>query len=154
MHIPLLVWSNFNSLHISEWIILPTQSCVVLHSFFANLLHSLSMWLMVSTLSLHSLHLLLPLLLLLLLKNNIIKRKCEHETYINCYFMLRRSQRLFLITNADEAHTTFKSSQENQCLLFVYTFLRLTPCLTVTLHFVSCRVICRRQISEYLSRAR
>ena len=54
----LFVWSNLNFLHISQWITLLTQSCLVLYSFCANLLHSLIMWLMVSSLSLHSLHLL------------------------------------------------------------------------------------------------
>ena len=54
----LFVWSNLNFLYISQWITLPTQSCVVLYSFCANLLHSLIMWLMVSSLSPHSLHLL------------------------------------------------------------------------------------------------
>ena len=54
----LLVWSNWNFLHISQWITLPTQSCLALHSFCANLLHSLIMWLIVSPLSPHSLHLL------------------------------------------------------------------------------------------------
>ena len=52
----LFVWSNF--LHISQWITLPTQSCLVLYSFCANFLHSLIMWLIVSSLSPHSLHLL------------------------------------------------------------------------------------------------
>ena len=47
----LLLWSNLNFLYISQWITLPTQS------FWANLLHSL-MWLIVSSLSPHSLHLL------------------------------------------------------------------------------------------------
>ena len=54
----LLVWSNLNFLHISMWITLPSQSCLVLYSFCANFLHTLIMWLMVSSLSLHSLHLL------------------------------------------------------------------------------------------------
>ena len=54
----LLVWSNLNLLHISQWITFPTQSCLALYSFCANLLHSLIMWLMVSSLSPHSLHLL------------------------------------------------------------------------------------------------
>ena len=54
----LLLWSNFNFLHISEWITLPTQLCLVLYAFCANLLHSLIMWLMVSSLSSHSLYLL------------------------------------------------------------------------------------------------
>ena len=54
----LLVWSNLNFLHISQWITLPTQSCLALYSLCANLLHSLIIWLMVSFLSPHSLHLL------------------------------------------------------------------------------------------------
>ena len=54
----LFVWSNLNFLHISQWITLHTQSCLVLYSFCVNFLHSFIMWLMVSSLSLHSLHLL------------------------------------------------------------------------------------------------
>ena len=54
----LLVWSNLNFLHISLCITLPTQSCLVLYSFCANSLHSLIMWLIVSSVSPHSLHLL------------------------------------------------------------------------------------------------
>ena len=53
----LFVWSYLNFLHISKWITLPTQSCLVLYSFCANLLHSLIMWLIVSSLSPQSLHL-------------------------------------------------------------------------------------------------
>ena len=52
----LFVWSNLNFLHISHCITLLTQSCLVLYSFCANLPHSLIKWLMVSSLSLHSLH--------------------------------------------------------------------------------------------------
>ena len=52
----LFVWSNLKFLHISLWITLPTKSCLVLYSFCANLLYSLIMWLMVSSLSSHSLH--------------------------------------------------------------------------------------------------
>ena len=37
----LFVWSNFNLFYISQWITLHTQSCLVLYSFCANLLHSL-----------------------------------------------------------------------------------------------------------------
>ena len=44
----LFVWSNLNFLHNSQWIILLTQSCLVLYSFCANLLHSLFMWFIVS----------------------------------------------------------------------------------------------------------
>ena len=39
----LFVKSNFNFLHSSKWITLPTQSCLVLYSFCVNLLHSLIM---------------------------------------------------------------------------------------------------------------
>ena len=70
----LFVKSNFNFLHISQRISLATQSCLVLYSFCANLLHSLIMWLMVSSLSPHNLHLLfccvlsiLPLIWLVLM---------------------------------------------------------------------------------------
>ena len=54
----LFVWSNLNFLHNFKWITLPTQSCLVLYSFYANLLHSLNMWLIVLSLSPHNLHLL------------------------------------------------------------------------------------------------
>ena len=53
------VWSNLNFLHISLWIPLSNQSCLVSNYFWANLLHSLIMWLMVSSRSPHNLHLLL-----------------------------------------------------------------------------------------------
>ena len=52
----LFAWSNFNFLHNSQKITLPTQSCLVLCTFCANLLHSLIMSLMVSSLSSHNLH--------------------------------------------------------------------------------------------------
>ena len=45
----LFIWSNLNFLHISQRTTLPTQSCRVLYSICANLLHSLIMWLMVSS---------------------------------------------------------------------------------------------------------
>ena len=54
----LLAWSNLNFGIISQWITLPTQSCLALYSFYDNLLHSLIMWLLVSPLSPHILHLL------------------------------------------------------------------------------------------------
>ena len=59
----LFVWSNLNILPISAWITLLTQSCLVLYSFDANLMHSLIMWLMVSSLSQHNLHILFCLVL-------------------------------------------------------------------------------------------
>ena len=62
----LFVWLNFNFLHISQWITLPTQTCLVLYSFRANLLHSLIMWLIVLSLSPHNLYLLFCCILSLL----------------------------------------------------------------------------------------
>ena len=67
----LFIRSNFNFFHNSQWIILPTQSCIFLHYLCANLLHSLIMWLTVLSLSPHNLHLLFccvqPILALILL---------------------------------------------------------------------------------------
>ena len=50
------IWSNFSFLHNSQLITLPTQSCLVLYSPCANLLHSLIMWLIVSSPSPHNWH--------------------------------------------------------------------------------------------------
>ena len=52
------VWSNFSSLHNSQWITLPIQSSLVLYSLYENLLHSFIMWLIVLSLSPYNLHLL------------------------------------------------------------------------------------------------
>ena len=52
------VWSNSNFLHNFQMITSHTQSCLVLYSFCANLLHSLIIWLTFSSLSPHNLHLL------------------------------------------------------------------------------------------------
>ena len=61
-----ILWSNLNFLYISQWTTLPTQSCLALYSFYANLLHSLIIWLIVSSLSPHSLHLLFSCVLSIL----------------------------------------------------------------------------------------
>ena len=49
----LFVWSNLNFLHNSQWITLPTQSCLVLYSLFSNLLYSLIISLIISSVSSH-----------------------------------------------------------------------------------------------------
>ena len=54
----LFVWSNFIFLRISQRITFPIQTCLVLYSFTANLLYSLIMWVIVSFLWPHNLHLL------------------------------------------------------------------------------------------------
>ena len=54
----LFVWSNLSLLHNSQWITFFNQSCLVLYSLCANLPHSFILWLIVSSLSPHNLHLL------------------------------------------------------------------------------------------------
>ena len=54
----LFIWPNWYFFLISQWIPLLTHSCLVLYSFSVNLLHSLIMWLIVSSLSPHIPHLL------------------------------------------------------------------------------------------------
>ena len=54
----LFIWSNLKFLQNSQWITLASHLCLVLYSFYANLLHSHIMWLMVSSLSPYNLHLL------------------------------------------------------------------------------------------------
>ena len=46
----LFIWSNLNFLHNSQWIAFPILLHVVLYSFCANLLYSLIMWLIISSL--------------------------------------------------------------------------------------------------------
>ena len=54
----LFVWSKWNFLHNSQWITFPIQPCLVLFSFCTNLLHSLIMGLIISSLVPHNLCLL------------------------------------------------------------------------------------------------
>ena len=84
----LLAWSNLNFLLISQLITLPDQSCLVLYSFDANLLHSLIMWLIVSSLSPHSLHLLFYCVLSILGLIWLVPWRC---------FMLPLGEILFLL---------------------------------------------------------
>ena len=57
VHIPFVRRVKYE-FHYSQWITLPTQSCLVLYSFCDNLLHLLIMWLIVSSLTPHNLLLL------------------------------------------------------------------------------------------------
>ena len=45
------IWSNFNFLRNSQWITFSTQSCQVLYSFGANVLHSPIIWVIILSLS-------------------------------------------------------------------------------------------------------
>ena len=49
----LFVWANFKFLHNLQLTTFPTKSCLVLHSFCANLMNSLIIWQVVSTQSPH-----------------------------------------------------------------------------------------------------
>ena len=75
------IWSNF--LHISQWITLPTQSCLVLSSFCSDLLHSVIIWLMVSSLSPHKRHLLFScgLSILTLIRLVLMSLICAAKEY-------------------------------------------------------------------------
>ena len=59
------VGSNFLFLHNSLWFTFPTKSYLVLYSLCASLLHSLIMWLIVSFILSHNLHLLFSYVLLI-----------------------------------------------------------------------------------------
>ena len=102
----LFVWSNLNFLHNSQWITLPTQSCLVLYSFCANLLHSFIMWLLVLSLLPHYIHLLfccvlsiLSLILLVLMslfcaamrRNSISLLGFPFFSYVQFFFYTRFS---------------------------------------------------------------
>ena len=102
----LFVLSNWNFLHISQWITLPTQSCLTLYSFCASLLHSLIMWLIVSSLSPHSLHLLfccvlsilaLRWLVLMALSCAAIWRDSVYYYY--CYYYYYLLESIYLCAN-------------------------------------------------------
>ena len=49
----LVIWSNFNFLHISQWITIPSQSCLLLYSLCARLLYSVTIRLIYSSLLPH-----------------------------------------------------------------------------------------------------
>ena len=99
----LFVWSNFNFLHDSQWITLSTQFCQVLYSFCTNLLHSLIMWLIVSSLSPHNLHVLYFLRIIII----IITYLCDTcfrssnplyaiEMLVACWISLQKEFQRFL----------------------------------------------------------
>ena len=75
----LLVWSILNFIHISQWITYHTQLCLVLYSFFANLLHSLIMRLIISFLSPHNPHLLFCWVLSILALILLVRSNSERE---------------------------------------------------------------------------
>ena len=62
----LFVWPDFSFMYNSLWVNLHTHSCLVLYFFFANLLNSLIMWWIISSLSPHKIHLLFSRLLFIL----------------------------------------------------------------------------------------
>ena len=116
----LFVLSNLNFLHISQWITLTTQSCLVLYSFCANLLHSLIMWLMISSLSLHSLHLLFCCVLSFLALIWLVLM------LLFCVIIIICSLQFFTLPLADGFHWSFsviKSPQVSRTLLSILVVL-------------------------------
>ena len=66
-----------NFLQISQWILLPTQSCLCLNLFWAILLHSLMRWLIVSSVLTHILHLLSSWVLSILALMRLVLMACS-----------------------------------------------------------------------------
>ena len=101
----LIVWSNLNFLHNSQWITFRTQSCLVSYSFYTNLLHLLFIWLVVSSLSPHNLHLLfccilsLTLLVLLALFCAAIRR--DSVCFLAMFGTSRMRFRQYVVWNID-----------------------------------------------------
>ena len=123
----LFVWSNWNFLHISQWIALPTQSYLALYSFCANLLHSLIMWLIVSSLSPHSLHLLfccvlsiLTLIWLVLMALSCAAIRRDSVSLLRFPFL----SQVQVFWWGDVVYKTFKAAIE----LFSFPFLFLSCC--------------------------
>ena len=88
----LVVWSNFNFLHNSQWITFPIQSSIVLYSFCASLLHSL-MELIILSLSIDNLHLLFchellifPLILLVLMTSYVAAIRRDSVSFVSFPF--------------------------------------------------------------------
>ena len=132
----LFVWSNLNFLHISQWITLTTQSCLVLYSFSANLLHSLIMWLMVSSLSPHRLHLLFCWALSILTLIWLVL------TALSCATIRRDSVSLLkfpflshvqVLSCADIVYLSFKTPIE----LFSFPFLFSSYCHSIVNRVIS-----------------
>ena len=103
----LFAWSNLNFLYISQWITLPTQSCLVLYVFCANLLHSL-IWLIVSSLSPHNLHLLfcclLPILALIWLVLIIIIIIIIPSILFSCFRYYKNARKYYIKIQAIFKH--------------------------------------------------
>ena len=87
----LFVWSNLNFLHNSQWINFPNQ-CLVLFSLGANSLHSLIMWLIISSQSPHSLHQLFSCVLFIIIMIIIII-SCSSSSSIlfSCFLVFHRN---------------------------------------------------------------
>ena len=78
----LVVWSNFNLLHNSQWIIFLVQSCLVLYSFCASLLYWFTIWLIVLSLTTNFLRLqfccvLLKILIIIIIVNKDLIQRLE-----------------------------------------------------------------------------
>ena len=118
----LFVRSNLNFLHISPWITLPNQLCLVFYTFCANLLHSLIMWLIVSSLSSYDLHLLfcyvlsiLALLSLLLLLLALLLPLLLYPKRV--IFTPALANRLSLDSEWQEVNSGLPDTSHNSCRL-------------------------------------
>ena len=93
----LFAWSNFNFLHNSIWITLATQLCLVLYSFRNNLLHSLIMWLIVSSLLSHNLQLLFCYVLSILALIWLVLMRCFLLRFIIIIIIIARKLLILVV---------------------------------------------------------
>ena len=115
----LFVWSDLY--------LLPTQSCPVLYSFCANWLYSIIMWLMVSSLTLQSLHLLfccvlsiLALIWLVLMALFCVatrRNSVSHYYYYHYYF--ENKPVVEVLFNKKKKKKKKKKREEKENALFV-----------------------------------
>ena len=115
----LFVWSNFNFLHDSQWISFHPQSCLVLYSFCPNLLYSLIMWLMVSSLSPHTLHLLFCCVLSILALIWLVLMSLFCTAICRDLVMASFINHVHILSLCDVACLSFKTSIK----LFFFPFL-------------------------------
>ena len=106
----LVVWSNFNFLHNSQWITFPVQLCQVLYSFCTYSLHLPIMWLIVLSL--------LP-----------------HKTYI-CYFFCILS--IFALTKFVLMTMFCAAIKKDSVSLLRFSFLSHVQVYSYEIFFVCC----------------
>ena len=135
-HMPFVLVVEFKFLaQLSLWITLPTQSCLVLYPFWATLLHSLNMWLIILSLSPHNLHLffgcVLSILALIWLVLMVLFCAAIRRDLVSLLRFLFLAIPSFL--QWDVAYWPFKTSIESFCFSSHFCFLVIVVLLVFVL---------------------